>query len=136
MVTSCTNQAHGHKLLLCESLAEWAPRVYHSTGAGWEPSAAECIFQCCGCDVDGALNSLTSSRCFVHDSAHQLASKPYRLRWQCLPCSPPGPVQYLWVQVSPDCSNFDEAEAWPLLLDNYAEWVQKKEGNGGSQTAL
>eukprot|EP00891_Asterochloris_glomerata_P000239 jgi/Astpho2/239/Aster-x0015 len=39
-------------------------------------------------------------------------------------------------QVSPDCSNFDEAEAWPLLLDNYAEWVQKKEGDGGSQTVL
>ena len=42
----------------------------------------------------------------------------------------------LGAQVSPDCSNFDEAEAWPLLLDNYAEWVQKKEGDGGSQTVL
>lgn len=28
------------------------------------------------------------------------------------------------LQVSPDCGNFDEAQAWPLLLDNYVEWRQ------------
>ncbi|KAK9814982.1 hypothetical protein WJX73_003863 [Symbiochloris irregularis] len=27
--------------------------------------------------------------------------------------------------VKPDCSNFDEAQAWPLLLDNYVEWRRK-----------
>ena len=25
-------------------------------------------------------------------------------------------------QVDAACSNFDEAQAWPLLLDNYVEW--------------
>jgi hypothetical protein len=30
-------------------------------------------------------------------------------------------------QVSPDCSNFDESQAWPLLLDNYVEYVRKQQ---------
>ena len=29
-------------------------------------------------------------------------------------------------QVSPDCSNFDESQAWPLLLDIYVEHVRKQ----------
>jgi hypothetical protein len=33
------------------------------------------------------------------------------------------------LQVKPDCSNFDESQAWPLLLDNYVEWV-KTRSNG------
>ncbi len=28
-------------------------------------------------------------------------------------------------QVAPDCSDYDEAQAWPLLLDNYVEYRQK-----------
>jgi hypothetical protein len=30
-------------------------------------------------------------------------------------------------QVKPDCSNFDESQAWPLLLDNYVEHVKKQQ---------
>ena len=30
-------------------------------------------------------------------------------------------------QVKPDCSNFDEGQAWPLLLDNYVEHVRKQQ---------
>ncbi len=29
------------------------------------------------------------------------------------------------LQVAPDCSDYDEAQAWPLLLDNYVEYRQK-----------
>jgi Cullin binding len=25
-------------------------------------------------------------------------------------------------QVKPDLSNYDESQAWPLLLDNFVEW--------------
>lgn len=35
---------------------------------------------------------------------------------------------YVCTQVKPDCSNFDESQAWPLLLDNYVEHVQKQQG--------
>lgn len=28
-------------------------------------------------------------------------------------------------EVAPDCSDYDEAQAWPLLLDNYVEYRQK-----------
>ncbi|CAL8462542.1 g2075 [Coccomyxa elongata] len=31
-------------------------------------------------------------------------------------------------EVKPDCSNFDESQAWPLLLDNYVEHVKKQQG--------
>ena len=27
------------------------------------------------------------------------------------------------LQVGVDCSNYDEGHAWPLLLDNYVEWL-------------
>jgi Cullin binding len=26
------------------------------------------------------------------------------------------------LQVKPDLSNYDESQAWPLLLDNFVEW--------------
>ncbi|DBA81092.1 TPA: hypothetical protein ACH3X2_007066 [Trebouxia sp. C0005] len=29
------------------------------------------------------------------------------------------------LEVAPDCSDYDEAQAWPLLLDNYVEYRQK-----------
>ena len=29
-------------------------------------------------------------------------------------------------QVGRDCSNYDEGQAWPLLLDNYCEYLQKE----------
>ncbi len=29
------------------------------------------------------------------------------------------------LQVAPDCSDYDEAQAWPLLLDNYVEYRKK-----------
>ena len=32
-------------------------------------------------------------------------------------------------QVEPDCSNYDEGHAWPLLLDNYVEWRQSQNGH-------
>lgn len=31
------------------------------------------------------------------------------------------------LQVKPDFSNYDESQAWPLLLDNYVEWVKEKQ---------
>jgi hypothetical protein len=35
----------------------------------------------------------------------------------------------IWVlfmcQIKPDLSNYDESQAWPLLLDNYVEWARK-----------
>jgi DCN1-like protein 4/5 len=30
-------------------------------------------------------------------------------------------------EVKPDFSNYDESQAWPLLLDNYVEWVKEKQ---------
>ena len=30
--------------------------------------------------------------------------------------------------IKPDCSNFDDDGAWPLLLDEYVEW---RTGNDG-----
>lgn len=29
-------------------------------------------------------------------------------------------------QVKPDFSNYDESQAWPLLLDNFVEWGQAR----------
>ncbi|KAK9829071.1 hypothetical protein WJX72_003754 [[Myrmecia] bisecta] len=29
-------------------------------------------------------------------------------------------------EVSPDLHDYDESQAWPLLLDNYVEWVQQR----------
>ena len=29
-------------------------------------------------------------------------------------------------QVKPGCENYDESQAWPLLLDNYVEWRQQQ----------
>jgi len=33
--------------------------------------------------------------------------------------------------VSADCGNYDEAAAWPLLLDNYVEWRRRERGGSG-----
>jgi DCN1-like protein 4/5 len=29
------------------------------------------------------------------------------------------------VEIKPDLSNYDESQAWPLLVDNYVEWARK-----------
>ncbi|CAK9274636.1 unnamed protein product [Sphagnum jensenii] len=29
------------------------------------------------------------------------------------------------LEIKPDLSNYDESQAWPLLLDNYVEWARK-----------
>jgi DCN1-like protein 4/5 len=34
-------------------------------------------------------------------------------------------------EVKPDCSDYDESQAWPLLLDNYVDW-RRKHLNGSS----
>ena len=34
-------------------------------------------------------------------------------------------------EVGPRCADFDDDGAWPLLLDNYVEWVRKGGGGGG-----
>lgn len=28
-------------------------------------------------------------------------------------------------EIKPDLTNYDESQAWPLLLDNYVEWARK-----------
>ena len=33
-------------------------------------------------------------------------------------------------EVGPGCADFDDDGAWPLLLDNYVEWVRKKNAEG------
>ena len=35
-------------------------------------------------------------------------------------------------EVGPGCADFDDDGAWPLLLDNYVEWVRKGGGAGGA----
>lgn len=30
--------------------------------------------------------------------------------------------------IDPECANYDEAQAWPLLLDNFVEWLQETQG--------
>jgi len=30
-------------------------------------------------------------------------------------------------EIVPDCSNFQDDGAWPLLLDDYVEWYREKE---------
>ncbi len=30
-------------------------------------------------------------------------------------------------QVKPDFSNYDESQAWPLLLDNFVEWGKARD---------
>lgn len=32
-------------------------------------------------------------------------------------------------EVKPDCSNYDENQAWPLLMDNYVEWRRERNGS-------
>lgn len=32
-------------------------------------------------------------------------------------------------EVVPDCSNYDENAAWPLLMDNYVEWCTSRKGS-------
>lgn len=34
-------------------------------------------------------------------------------------------VLHCFVQIKPDLTNYDESQAWPLLLDNYVEWARK-----------
>ena len=29
-------------------------------------------------------------------------------------------------QVKPDLSNFDESQAWPVLLDNFVDWSRER----------
>ena len=31
-------------------------------------------------------------------------------------------------EVQPDCSNYNDDGAWPLLLDDYVEWYREKHG--------
>lgn len=38
-----------------------------------------------------------------------------------LPHTPPRPPP----QVKPDCSNFDEESAWPIIIDDYVAFLQK-----------
>ena len=38
-------------------------------------------------------------------------------------------------EVGPRCADFDDDGAWPLLLDNYVEWVRKGGGGGGGGAA-
>ena len=33
-------------------------------------------------------------------------------------------------EIAPDCANFADDGAWPLLLDDYVEW--RREGEGGA----
>ena len=33
---------------------------------------------------------------------------------------------YCSAQVAPDCSDYDEGQAWPLLLDNYVEYKRSQ----------
>ncbi len=33
---------------------------------------------------------------------------------------------FVCLQVGVDCSNYDEGHAWPLLLDNYVEWLEAR----------
>jgi DCN1-like protein 4/5 len=34
-------------------------------------------------------------------------------------------ILHCFVQIKPDLTNYDESQAWPLLLDNYVEWARK-----------
>jgi len=43
------------------------------------------------------------------------------------------PAEYLrCLQVKPDLSNFDEGQAWPVLLDNFVDWAR---GRSAAETA-
>ena len=33
-----------------------------------------------------------------------------------------------FVEIKPDCSNYADDGAWPLLLDDYVEWRREQEG--------
>ena len=35
-------------------------------------------------------------------------------------------------EITPDCANFQDDGAWPLLLDDYVEWRREQGGAGGS----
>ena len=37
-----------------------------------------------------------------------------------------GKDTYPLAQVKQDLSNYDESLAWPLLLDNYVDWVKEQ----------
>ena len=43
-----------------------------------------------------------------------------------MPCRCQADERFLWLQVEPDLSNFDDSMAWPLLLDNFVEWSQQQ----------
>lgn len=40
------------------------------------------------------------------------------------------------VQIKPDLSNYDENQAWPLLLDNFVEWARKGRNCWGVPSGL
>ncbi len=64
----------------------------------------------------------------------QLRTRPAQLR-KALNALPAGGVAAsgarAGAQVSADCGNYDEAAAWPLLLDNYVEWRRRDRGGSG-----
>ena len=33
-------------------------------------------------------------------------------------------------EVEPDCSNYQDDGAWPLLLDDYVDWYRERHGGG------
>ena len=33
------------------------------------------------------------------------------------------------VEITPDCANYQDDGAWPLLLDDYVEWRREKAGD-------
>ena len=34
-----------------------------------------------------------------------------------------------FLEIKPDCSNYSDDGAWPLLLDDYVEWVNEQQGD-------
>ena len=33
-----------------------------------------------------------------------------------------------FIEIEPDCSNYQDDGAWPLLLDDYVEWRREEDG--------
>ena len=60
-------------------------------------------------------------------------STPPHTRPPCLPARPPARCSFLRFsrEVRPDLSNYSDNPAWPLLLDNFVEWL-KAQGAGAA----